>query len=133
MLGGVRVGVTVKFVAEEPGPSTLVTVIGPVVAPAGTVAVIWTSESIVNEGAAVPLNATSVAPVKLVPVMTTAVPTGPEVGLNESTVGATAEAGRAVSTDSMRTRETTIVTLRTGTSWRADGRRLANVSAAGNP
>jgi hypothetical protein len=38
--------------------------------------------------AEVPLNVTPVAPVKLVPVIVTAVPTGPLVGLNPEIVGA---------------------------------------------
>jgi hypothetical protein len=56
------------------------------VAPVGTVAVIWLSESTVKLGAVVALNRTCVAPQRLVPVMTTLVPTGPLVGANELTV-----------------------------------------------
>ena len=41
-----------------------------------------------NAVAAVPLKVTLVAPVKLVPVMVTEVPVGPEVGVNEEIVGA---------------------------------------------
>jgi hypothetical protein len=51
-----------------------------VVAPEGTVAVIWTSEPTVNVVAAVPLNATAVAPVKPLPLIVTLVPTGPDPG-----------------------------------------------------
>src|SRR5437899_523350 len=63
-------------------PEGLVTEIGPLVAPFGTVAVIWESESTVN-GAEVPLNATRVAPVYWAPLIVTLVPTGPLVGVNE--------------------------------------------------
>src|SRR6266568_4179458 len=59
-----------------------VTEIGPLTAPFGTVAVICVSEATVN-GAEVPLKATAVAPVKLLPVMVTDVPTGPVVGVND--------------------------------------------------
>jgi hypothetical protein len=78
--------VTVKFVELTPGPTAFLTLIVPVVAPAGTVAVIWVSESTVNL-ATVPLNVTRVAPVKFVPVIVTAVPTGPEVGVKPEMIG----------------------------------------------
>src|SRR5438552_14634809 len=71
---------TVKFVADVPVPPPVVTLIGPVVAPDGTVAVICVSPLTVNVAALV-LNVTAVAPVKPVPLMTTVVPTGPLVGL----------------------------------------------------
>jgi hypothetical protein len=64
------------------------TLILPLVAPVGTVAVIWVDEFTVKLVAFVVLNRTAVAPVKLVPVMTTLVPTGPLVGLKDVTVGA---------------------------------------------
>ena len=51
----------------------------PVVAPEGTVVVIWVDELTVNV-ALVLWNFTEVVPVKLVPVTTTVVPTGPLVG-----------------------------------------------------
>src|SRR5881396_3315149 len=82
------VGVTVKspeLVAVPPGASTE---IGPVVAPEGTVAVICASPSTVKLPATlVPLNRTSVAPVKPDPVIVTEVPTGPELGENPVMVG----------------------------------------------
>jgi hypothetical protein len=65
----------------------VVTEIGPVVAPDGTVATIWVSEEIVNE-AAVWLNATPVAELKPVPVIVTEVPTTPEGGSKLEIVGA---------------------------------------------
>jgi hypothetical protein len=62
------------------GPSSLpagfVTLIFPVVAPDGTVVVIFVAELMVND-AVVPLNLTAVAPVKPVPVISTEVPTAP--------------------------------------------------------
>ena len=61
-------------------PATVVTVIAPVVAPAGTAAIICSGETTVKD-AATPLNCTSVAPVKLAPLMVTSVPTGPLPGL----------------------------------------------------
>jgi len=69
----------VKFVELVPVPTELVTVIRPVVAPVGTVAVICVLLLTVNV-AFVPLNLTLVAPVKFVPVIVTEVPTGPLVG-----------------------------------------------------
>jgi hypothetical protein len=58
--------------------------------PAGDVAVIWVELFTVNETAAVVSNFTSVASVKLVPVIITDVPPAvePEVGLMLVTVGA---------------------------------------------
>src|SRR5438093_1494124 len=61
--------------------------IGPVVAPLGTVAVICVSEFTAKEAAA-PLNATAVAPVKCEPLIVTPAPTGPLAGLNELIIGA---------------------------------------------
>ena len=88
-------GVTSKFVALVPVPSESVTAIGPSVAPAGTVAVIWTLEFTVNVVAAVPLKVTALATLESwnpVPAITTDVPIGPLVGSNEVTVGAAAYA-----------------------------------------
>jgi hypothetical protein len=89
-------GRTVKFSALVAIASGVRTLIGPVVAPEGTVAVICVSESIEKVDALVSLNWTSEAFVKSVPVMTTEVPTGPSVGLNPVTEGVWAWAGKAV-------------------------------------
>ena len=62
--------------------------IGPVVAPVGTVAVTCVSEFRVKV-AETPLNVTLVAPVKLVPVIVTEVPTGPLVGVKLVMAGVT--------------------------------------------
>lgn len=61
-------------------PRGVVTEIGPLVVPAATVAVIWVLLFTVKALAAVPLNATAVAPVRLTPVIVTGVPVPPEVG-----------------------------------------------------
>src|SRR5689334_2187331 len=75
-------GVTVKRVVVTIGPLPgVVTVMGPVVAAAGTVVVIVPEGSTVK-GEATPLNETAVAPVKVVPVIVTTVPAGPKVGAN---------------------------------------------------
>src|SRR5207302_9053098 len=60
-------------------PPAVVTLSVPEVAPAGTVARMVVSEVTVKV-ALVPLNATALAPVKLVPLMVTLVPTGPLLG-----------------------------------------------------
>jgi sorbitol-specific phosphotransferase system component IIA len=81
--------VTVKVAgALDACPPGVVTVIGPVVAAEGTVAVICVSELTEYEEALTPLNATAVAPVNPVPVIVTEAPTGPLVGENELIIGA---------------------------------------------
>src|SRR5260221_10253070 len=76
----VMAGVTVKRIVVVKGPLPgVVTVMGPVAAPAGTVVVIVPGGVSVNV-AATPLNETAVPPAKFVPVMVTPVPTGPKVG-----------------------------------------------------
>lgn len=81
---------TVKSVVLVAVPPGVVTVIFPVVAPVGTVAVICVAEFTVNV-AVTPLNLTEVVvkpvPLKFVPVITTVLPTGPKVGVNEVIVG----------------------------------------------
>ena len=73
---------TVKRVVVIKGPLPgVVTVMGPVVAPLGTVVVI-VPEGLTVKVDATPLNETAVAPVKVVPVIVTPVPTGPKVGVN---------------------------------------------------
>jgi hypothetical protein len=77
----------VKLVALVPVPAPVVTLMGPVDAPVGTVAVICVALSTVNVTALVALNFTSLAPVKFVPVMTTTSPYRPLVGKKLATVG----------------------------------------------
>src|SRR5947208_4679450 len=84
-VGGV-VSPTVKLPALVAVLSAVVTLIGPLVAPAGTVAVIAVAELTVKL-ALVPLNSTALAPVKLVPLIVTLVPTGPLAGVKLVTVG----------------------------------------------
>jgi len=76
MVGG---NTTVKLLALVAVPPGVVTLIVPVVAPAGTVAVICVAELTVNV-ALVPLNFTAVAPVYAVPVTVTLAPTAPLLG-----------------------------------------------------
>jgi hypothetical protein len=83
------VALTVKLLALVTEPPGVVTLIGPVVAPAGTVAVILVALTTLNV-AATPLKVTLVAAVRFVPVIVTVVPTGPKVGANEVIVGAAA-------------------------------------------
>ena len=78
--------VTVKLVALVAVPPGVETLMGPVVAPAGTVAVMCVFDATVNV-AFVLLNVTADAPKKPVPVMSTEEPSGPLVGVNEVIVG----------------------------------------------
>src|SRR6266545_93560 len=80
---------TVKLVVLVAVPPGAVTEIRPVVAPAGTVAVILVEELTVKD-AEVLLNLTPVTLVKFVPKMLTEVPTAPLVGENAVTLGAPA-------------------------------------------
>jgi hypothetical protein len=86
-LNEVILGWTVKFVELVAVPPGVVTAIGPVPAFIGTGAVICVSKFTVKLVAVTPPKVTAVAPVKPVPVITTEVPTGPIVGLNEVIVG----------------------------------------------
>src|SRR5438552_542155 len=83
MVGGLT---TVKLLALLAVPPAVVTLIGPLVAPDGTVAVIAVAEFTVKL-ALVPLNRTALAPLKLVPLIVTLVPTGPLVGVKLVLVG----------------------------------------------
>jgi hypothetical protein len=73
-------------VAPVAVPTGFTTVIGPVVAPAGTVVEICVSDTTVNT-AFNPLNRTAVTPLKFVPVIVTTDPAGPIVGENEEITG----------------------------------------------
>jgi hypothetical protein len=79
--------VTVNGVALVAVPPGVVTAIGPVVAPFGTVAWSAVSETTVND-ALVPPKVTFVVPVKLAPPIVTLTPTGPLVGAKDEIVGA---------------------------------------------
>ena len=95
---GTGEAVTVKFVALVAVPSAFVTAIGPSLAPAGTVAVILCGLLIVNvaETSVESHRVTSGSgPLKLSPVISTGVPTGPLVGVNDEIVGAAANAASA--------------------------------------
>src|SRR5947209_2901760 len=80
--------VTVKLVLLVPLPPGVTTVMWPVVAPFGTVAVICAYEFTLNF-ARLPLNSTVAAPVNAVPEMVTTVPAGPDFGEQPVTVGLT--------------------------------------------
>ena len=78
---------TVKLALLVAVPPGVVRLIGPLEAPAGTVAVIWLS-LLTEKAAVVPLNFTAVAPLRLLPLRVTLVPAGPLVGANDVSVGA---------------------------------------------
>ena len=78
----------VKLVVLVAVPSSVLTVMRPVLAPMGTVAVIVPELFTVNV-VPVPLNLTSVAPVKFVPVIVTPVPAAPIAGAKEVMAGVT--------------------------------------------
>src|SRR5207244_12931165 len=77
---------TVTALALVAVPPGLVTPISPVVVPAGTVVCMAVAEVTVKLALTV-LNVTPVAPVKLVPLMVTLVPTGPLAGVKLVIVG----------------------------------------------
>ena len=93
--------VTVKFDALVAVPDGVVTVILPVVAPLGTLAVIRPSFATLKL-ADVPLNRTLVAPVKWLPLMVTDVPTAPLDGEKLLIVGAVPAGDREVRRRSSR-------------------------------
>src|SRR5207302_1999898 len=83
IVGGLSTVKLPELLAEPPG---VVTLIGPLEAPAGTVAVIVVAELTVKP-ALVPLNRTAVAPVRFVPLIVTLAPTSPLLGVKLVTVG----------------------------------------------
>jgi len=84
-------GVTVKLAADAAEPKELVSVIGPLVAPLGTLALNCESEMAHIVVAGVPLKLTPVAPVKFVPVSVTVQPADPLAGENDVIVGRPAD------------------------------------------
>jgi hypothetical protein len=88
MTGAVMV-TTLKFVALVAVPAGVVSVIFPLVAPGGTVALTCASETNTND-AATPWNLTDVTPEKCVPLIVTVVPAAPNVGLKLEINGAPA-------------------------------------------
>jgi hypothetical protein len=81
---------TMKLLALVPVPAAVVTLSGPLVAPAGTVAWIVVGDATVN-AAAVPLNLTAVAPPKFDPLIVTVAPASALVGVKLVINGATAK------------------------------------------
>src|SRR5271166_1766314 len=82
--------VTVKLLADVAVPAGVVTVIFPLVVPLAITAVICVALFTTKLEAAFPLRATAVAPVKLLPAITTEMPTCPLLGLKLEMVGAAA-------------------------------------------
>jgi len=78
---------TVKLSVLDIVPRGVVTLSGPVVAPAGTVACIVVSDPTMKL-ALTELNVTAVVPVKFVPLISTLVPTGPLAGAKLAIAGA---------------------------------------------
>src|SRR5438132_13218001 len=78
---------TTKFAALVAEPPGVVIVIGPVTAVAGTVATTWVLELTTKLAALTPANCTAVALSNLLPVIVTAVPAGPLVGMKLVMVG----------------------------------------------
>src|SRR5580698_8083410 len=85
-------GLTVNAPRLAAVPVRLVTVTGPVQAPAGTVAVISAEDFTLNWPAAPP-NLTPATPANPEPLIVTSVPIVPEAGLNELTTRAAAAPG----------------------------------------
>jgi hypothetical protein len=81
--------VTLKLLGLVALPCGVFTTIGPVEAPPGTLTLILCPEAFtMKPGAFVPLKVTDVVPVKFVPWIATAVPTGPLLGSKLEMVGA---------------------------------------------
>jgi hypothetical protein len=80
--------VTLKLALEVALPPGVVTLSGPLVAPAGTTAVSWLSLTTVKLLASVPPTATLLALVNPLPERVTLVPTAPLVGVKLVRVGA---------------------------------------------
>src|SRR5580765_3975165 len=80
-------GSTVNAALEVADPPGVVTVSGPVVADAGTVAM-RVESSTTEDAACAPLNATENVPVRFVPWIVMLSPGVPELGVNPVTVGA---------------------------------------------
>jgi hypothetical protein len=71
-------------------PSTVLKLMGPVVAPAGTKATTWVDVTLFKVDAATPLNRiVGVLALRFAPVIVTAVPTNPKAGAKPEMVGAT--------------------------------------------
>ena len=99
-----NLGVVVEMVKLDelvPVPAGVVTATMPLVAPAGTVAVICVPLTTVYVVAEAPLKATLVAPVKLVPISVTDVPAAPEVGEKFVIVGGDAGGVPTVKLDAL--------------------------------
>ena len=83
----VSFGSTLNDAALSPVPPGVVTPICPVLASAGTAALICEGETIVDGAVDTPPNVTSLAPPRCAPLMVTVVPTGLEAGLKLEIAG----------------------------------------------
>lgn len=94
LIVGAKTGavLTVKFPVLVAMPEVLTTAMGPVVAPLGTLTVIWVGELTVKLPVRALLNNTSVTPIKFVPVIVTEVPEAPLLGVKPVIVGIAADA-----------------------------------------
>ena len=99
--------ITLKLDVETPVPPGVDILIDPVKVPFATTAVIVVEFNTVKDSAAVPPNKTEVAPVKLLPVIVTVVPTGPEIGVNDVMPG---EFGKTVNSSEEFTVPAEVVT-----------------------
>src|SRR5262249_42201746 len=91
-------------------PPGVITVTGPVVAPAGTVVLIVVA-LVTDAGAATPLNFTVLPPTKVVPVIVTLVPTAPLSGVRLSIVGTTLKVGPSAAPPGVVTATTPVVAV----------------------
>ncbi len=111
VIAGLATTGRVNGVEQVALPTGVVTEILPLAgASAGTVAVIWVSESTWNVAAAVP-NLTLVVPVNPLPVITTDVPALPEPGVKDVIVSAAPNTIEVLSTIIAATNEMTSATL----------------------
>ena len=95
-MSGTAPEVTLKLKLVDAVPPGADTVIGPSVAPPGTLAMICVPVPLTEKGVPTPLNCTELAPAKFEPLIVTLVPTGPLVGLKPEKLGGTpATAGSA--------------------------------------
>ena len=114
-------GITVKMALLVAVPAGVVTLILPLVAPAGTLAVTFELDTTVKLAALMLLNLTALVPVKFTPVIVTLVPTLPFSGLNDEIFGA---AANDANDPTAATRKTPTATSTATTQNRSGQQRL---------
>ena len=114
-------GITVKMALLVAVPAGVVTLILPLVAPAGTLAVTFKLDTTVKLAALVLLNLTALTPFKFTPVIVTLVPTLPFSGLNDEIFGA---AANDANDPTAATRKTPTATSTATTQNRSGQQRL---------